>query len=740
MKPEVTTGPIAKRDLGPCNLHNCTKSDIQENFENAYGLDEWLFTSLKDEEVFYHVPDRLRLPLIFYYAHPAVVFVNKLLSAGVIKERVNRYFETIFETGVDEMTWDDTENFRMGGSYQWPSVEEARQYRKTVRDIVTRVIEETPLQHPIDHDNPFWVIMMGIEHERIHLETSSVLIRQLPVHMVQKPNGWIYGPLKSESPILENPMCGAGNKTIAIGKEFTSAIYGWDNEYGKRIMDVPKFEASKYPVTNGQFLKFVEAGGYDDQTLWSKCGWKWKTFRQTRHPTFWVCSKSCKSGCGSTLSSYSHCNMKTEKESFGLRLMFDVVDLPLDWPVEVNYYEAKAFCAWKGEDFRLPTEAEHHVMRSLPPFNSEYETMSNVKPLAKNVGFSYGSSTPVDYYPPSEAGFCDIFGNIWEWTEDDFNGMPGGKTDYLYDDFSTPCYDGKHTVIMGGSWASTGDEASRYARFHFRRHFFQNLGFRLARTKSKSSPSPAVFVKTPTYLSGMGVEESNFDAAHIDSIMIKPIQTESASKQIRNDTEEVLHSLIKEQYLSCSSIHMLLSIHQKDPPFLRDSSPPYRALVIGCGPGRIPFQLTKIFHEVIGCDPSGRCIDFAIKLSKEGNLKMSLQKNENKNENQDNVEQKTIIRLPEGTNTERVKFKQVTWIPVEFGTFDLVVVDGMDRAQNERAWRAMLPILMKGKNSMAVLLKQSERSDTREKFDHEIFPNHKEKVWEEWKSSLIYRN
>ncbi len=45
-----------------------------------------------------------------------------------------------------------------------------------------------------------------------------------------------------------------------------------------------------------------------------------------------------------------------------LRLMFDVVDLPLDWPVEVNYHEAKAFCIWKGSDFRLQTEAEHNAI------------------------------------------------------------------------------------------------------------------------------------------------------------------------------------------------------------------------------------------------------------------------------------------------------------------------------------------------------------------------------------------
>ena len=46
--------------------------------------------------------------------------------------------------------------------------------------------------------------------------------------------------------------------------------------------------------------------------------------------------------------------------------MFDVMSLPLDWPVEVNYHEAKAFCSWKGPTYRLPTEAEHHRIRDHP--------------------------------------------------------------------------------------------------------------------------------------------------------------------------------------------------------------------------------------------------------------------------------------------------------------------------------------------------------------------------------------
>lgn len=56
----------------------------------------------------YKSPDRLRLPLIFYVAHTASVYINKLLLAGLIKKRVNMKLEALFELGVDEMCWDDT--------------------------------------------------------------------------------------------------------------------------------------------------------------------------------------------------------------------------------------------------------------------------------------------------------------------------------------------------------------------------------------------------------------------------------------------------------------------------------------------------------------------------------------------------------------------------------------------------------------------------------------------------------
>lgn len=90
----------------------------------------------------------------------------------------------------------------------------------------------------------------------------------------------------------------------------------------------------------------------------------------------------------------------------------------------------------------------------------------------------FGSASPVNLFAASSVGVYDAQGNVWQWQEDHFNGLPGFESHYLYDDFSSPCFDGRHTMILGGSFISTGDEASRFARFAFRRHFIQHAGFR----------------------------------------------------------------------------------------------------------------------------------------------------------------------------------------------------------------------------------------------------------------------
>ncbi len=103
-------------------------------------------------------------------------------------------------------------------------------------------------------------------------------------------------------------------------------------------------------------------------------------FKQAKHPIFWICNGKCKSGCGASLADYTHCNRSKSDQhscvyklvlsfscayhrSFRYRAIFDMIDMPMSWPVDVNYHEAKAFCCWKGPKYRLLTEAEHNRLR-----------------------------------------------------------------------------------------------------------------------------------------------------------------------------------------------------------------------------------------------------------------------------------------------------------------------------------------------------------------------------------------
>ena len=158
-------------------------------FENTWGLTESLFSALTSEEAYFLRPyHKTRHPLIFYYAHPVTFYVNKLLVAGLIEAPINQHFEVLFETGVDEMSWDDLHE---GDQLVWPSLEEVVDYRKTVYMLVRELIETHPaFDAPITMDSPAWAMAMCFEHERIHLETSSVLMRELPPQYLKTPENW----------------------------------------------------------------------------------------------------------------------------------------------------------------------------------------------------------------------------------------------------------------------------------------------------------------------------------------------------------------------------------------------------------------------------------------------------------------------------------------------------------------------------------------------------------------------
>ncbi len=75
---------------------------------------------------------------------------------------------------------------------------------------------------------------------------------------------------------------------VEFGKPSDFPSYGWDNEYGSMRTFVPTFQASKFLVTNAEYLPFVRSGDYDKQEYWPAEGWEWKNRVNAKHPLWWI--------------------------------------------------------------------------------------------------------------------------------------------------------------------------------------------------------------------------------------------------------------------------------------------------------------------------------------------------------------------------------------------------------------------------------------------------------------------
>ena len=531
------------------------RQEIRDYFRFTFNRYEQLFETLAGEQAYFVKPIALRHPLIFYLGHTATFFINKLVLAGLLTDRINPGFEAMFAVGVDEMSWDDLAD----AHYDWPRVAEVMDYRYKVREVVEQLIQTAPLTLPINWHHPWWAILMCIEHERIHLETSSVLIRQHVLEHVKPHPAW--QPCRKSGATPQNQLLPIPAGEVRLGKDKSDPTYGWDNEYGLHEASIPSFQASRYLVSNREFFDFVQAGGYANEACWEDEGAEWKAFSCAEHPTFWV-----KHG-----------------DAWRLRLLTEEVPMPWDWPVEVNYHEARAFCLWKkaatGQAVRLPTEDEWY---RLYDFCGLTEIESG-KPASANIHLDhYASPCPVTEFRHGE--LYDVTGNVWQWTETPIYPFTGFSVHPLYDDFTTPTFDGRHNLFKGGSWISCGNEALHSARYAFRRHFFQHAGFRY------------VVAETPA-----GVAASNYETDRLLS--------------------EYAEFHYGDEYYGVANFPQTLA----DIAIRAMGDKPARnALDLGCATGRATFELARHFEHVTGIDFSARFVAVGAQMAEQGVLRYTL--------------------------------------------------------------------------------------------------------------------
>lgn len=532
------------------------RAEILRYFHATFDRYEQLFEVLTCDEAYYRKPISLRHPLIFYLGHTATFFINKLVLAGVLEQRINPAFESMFAIGVDEMSWDDLNDAR----YDWPAVDAVKAYRHFARDVVDRVIRTLPLSLPIGWNDPWWIVLMGVEHERIHLETSSVLIRQHQLKYVKPHPAW--EPCRKTGPAPENGLVAVPASEVRLGREIDNpVVYGWDNEFGSHAASVKAFQASRHLVSNREFLAFVESGGYADDSLWDEEGAAWNKYAQAGHPTFWV----------------------KDGGDWRLRLMLEEVPMPWDWPVETNCLEARAFCRWKaretGQPVRLPTEDEWQALCRY----AGADALPDERVAAANIQLDhYASSCPVTEF--AHGPFFDVIGNVWQWTETPTYPFEGFRTHPIYDDFTVPTFDDRHNLIKGGSWISCGNEAITASRYAFRRHFFQHAGLRY------------VVAEAPAR-----VQTSRYE-----------------TDQIVSEYAEFHYG---DAYLGVPNFPQALARLAIE---AMDGRPARKALDVGCAAGRATFELARHFERVTGIDFSTALIRLGFDLIEQGRLRYTI--------------------------------------------------------------------------------------------------------------------
>jgi len=556
-------------DLTAADPVAAKRAELRRYYHQTSELYERLFALIRDDASYYERHEPLRHPLIFYFAHPAVFYINKLIAGRYITSRVDPRIEAMMAVGVDEMSWDDLNT----AHYDWPTVAAVRNYRAGVREQVDAFIESMPLELPIRQDSPAWIILMGIEHERIHLETSSVIMRLMPLDDLRQggelaaDEQQLWAICKRSGPVPANDWLPVATQTVRLGKPADDQTFGWDNEYGVEEVVVPDFLAARQLVSNGEFLAFVEDGGYAREEWWTEEGRGWLHYTRAAHPKFWL-----RRGTGAAAAYWQ-------------RNLLNEMPLPLNWPVEVNCLEAQAYCAWlaarTGENVQLPTEPHWYALRqTVPPaFTADQPDWTRAP---GNINLEHGaSSMPVDAFPQGE--FCDVIGNVWQWTRTPIMPFKGFEVHPLYDDFSAPTFDGRHNLIKGGSWIATGNEALASARYAFRRHFFQHAGFRPI------------------------IEEQGHEAVTEGSRLYETDQLVTQYLEFHYGPEALGISNFPRACVETAIRHVPQDRRQK-------------CLDIGCSVGRSAFEFARFFRHVDAVDFSARFIQSGVRLQQGSDL------------------------------------------------------------------------------------------------------------------------
>ncbi len=410
-----------------------------------------LFDIVRPEALYERpIPERHRI--IFYIGHLEAFDWNLFNHRWFNLHPFNSQFDRLFAFGIDPV----------GGGLpadqpsDWPSIDQVRNYVKRVRENIDRQLETAEFTASASEIDPGLLLNVAVEHRLMHAETLAYMLHQLSSDSKVAPSHSV--PVQNQP--CSPSMVAIPEGTATLGLSRDSGAFGWDNEFEEQRVQVPAFMIDKYMVSNGEFLDFLNDGGYTKRALWADADWDWKVTNEILNPVFWK-------GVGG---------------GWRYQTMFEETELPLDWPVYVSHAEASAFARWAGK--ALPSEAQWHRAAYGSHDGSENSYPWGDAPPDRargNLDFERWDPVAVNAFASGDSAFgvSGMLGNGWEWTSTIFGPLPGFERFDFYPGYSADFFDGKHFVMKGGSARTAASMLRRSFRNWFQpRYQYVYAGFR----------------------------------------------------------------------------------------------------------------------------------------------------------------------------------------------------------------------------------------------------------------------
>ncbi len=318
-----------------------------------------------------------------------------------------------------------------------PRVDEVFAYRKHVDDSMVRLLSEAGEREEIRS-----VMEIGLNHEQQHQELMVTDIKHvlsinplLPTYReLQIPAHRSLDELMYTD--IEESICEIGHSGDG---------FAYDNEGPRHRQFLESYQLAQRPVSNGEYLRFVNDGGYKNPLLWLSEGWNLVQEQGWQHPLYWL----------------------QENEEWSEFSLYGKISLVSDAPIShVSYFEADAYARWSGA--RLPTEFEWENAAQQVDMNGHF---------SDEIIFNSRLETE------QTNDLAGMFGSSWEWTSSHYSPYPG----YRPGPGALGEYNGKFMsnqfVLRGGSCATPSDHIRpSYRNFFPAGARWQFSGIRLAQS------------------------------------------------------------------------------------------------------------------------------------------------------------------------------------------------------------------------------------------------------------------